>query len=69
MLEMKHEKALSGSFVFAGLAYGLLLFFLVLVWFLAERAEVIANFRAYMLPAIFFGVTGKLCTVAANTSL
>lgn len=60
MLEVSHGKSLSGSFVFAGLAYGLLLFFVVLVWFLPERAEVLAHFRAYMLPAIIFGLMGKL---------
>lgn len=60
MLEIKHDKSLSGSFVVAGFAYGLLLFFVVLIWFLPERAEVVAHFRVYMLPAIFLGVTGKV---------
>jgi hypothetical protein len=60
MLEVSHGKSLSGSFVFAGLAYGLLLFFVVLVWFLPERAEVLAHFRAYMLPAIIFGLMGRV---------
>lgn len=60
MTQAKRNKTLSGSFAFAGLAYGVLLFFLVLIWFLPERAQVIAHFRAYMLPVIFFGATGSI---------
>ena len=60
MIKLTHEKSLSGSFAFASFAYGIILFFSVLVWFLPEREQVIANFRVYMLPAILFGFTGKL---------
>lgn len=60
MIGMKPDKQLSASFVFTGLAYGVLLFFVLLVWFLPERGEVIAHFRLYMLPVIFFGLTGKI---------
>lgn len=60
MTQAKRDKTLSGSFVLAGLAYGVSLFFLVLIWFLPERAQVLAHFRAYMLPIIFFGATGSI---------
>lgn len=60
MLKMKGNKRLSGPFVFAGLAYGVLLFFVALVWLLPERSEVISHFRLYMMPAVFFGLTGRL---------
>jgi hypothetical protein len=63
---MQPKQPLRSSFALAGLAYGVLLFFGVFIWFLPERAEVIAHFRVYMLPVFFFAITGRVMYDRAN---
>lgn len=60
MTQAKRNKTLSGSFVFAGWAYGVLLFFLVLIWFLPERAQVITPSGLYVARDFFRG-DGEHC--------
>ncbi|MGA3679552.1 hypothetical protein [Pseudomonas graminis] len=60
MNKLEHKKSLSAAFVLGGMGSGVLLFFLVLVWFIPGREEVVAHFRVYMVPIILFGFVGKL---------